>query len=235
MVSPAPGPEQLEVASIGIAELETWAQVKLQSFADSEDAPAADAVTAEVEVRRRELPLAEYQLGVVDGQPAAVLAHYPGTNDLVFILGTRTPYRHRGIARAMLARWASQRLKGVWLGNLPVVSGSGEPTVAARRPGSGGRGEYAPGPDAAGASPQVSDVQAAVLKTAAASGHPPRTRSAAGTRSVRPTPRVHGGAAAVNADDSHHAACAIVIPYWYGYDAPVAARDRGPAQARRRG
>ncbi|MHB1597049.1 MAG: GNAT family N-acetyltransferase [Streptosporangiaceae bacterium] len=107
MVSPAPGPEQLEVASIGIAELETWAQVKLQSFAGSEDAPAAGAVTAEVEVRRRELPLAEYQLGIADGQPAAVLAHYPGTDDLVFILGTRTPYRHRGIARAMLARWAS--------------------------------------------------------------------------------------------------------------------------------
>ncbi|MGH3273067.1 MAG: GNAT family N-acetyltransferase, partial [Streptosporangiaceae bacterium] len=56
--------------------------------------------------RRRELPLAEYQLGVLDGESAAVLAHYPGEDDLVFILGTRTPYRHRGIAQAMLARWA---------------------------------------------------------------------------------------------------------------------------------
>ncbi len=107
MVPPASGPGQLEVTSISGAELETWARVKLQSFADSEDAPAAEAVTAEVEVRRRELPVAEYQLGIVDGQPAAVLAHYPGADDLVFILGTRTPYRHRGIAWAMLTRWAS--------------------------------------------------------------------------------------------------------------------------------
>jgi GNAT superfamily N-acetyltransferase len=107
MVSPAPGPGQLEVARIGTAELQTWARVKLQSFADSEDAPAAAAVTAEVAGRRGELPLAEYQLGILDGEPVAVLAHYPGADDLVFILGTRTPYRHRGIAQSMLARWAA--------------------------------------------------------------------------------------------------------------------------------
>jgi GNAT superfamily N-acetyltransferase len=107
MVSPAPGPDRLEVTSIGDAELATWARVKLQSFADSEDMPAADAVTAEVAARRGELPLAEYQLGTLDGQPVAVLAHYPGNDDLVFVLGTRTPYRHRGIAQAMLARWAA--------------------------------------------------------------------------------------------------------------------------------
>lgn len=142
MVSPAPGPEQLEVAGIGIAELETWAQVKLQSFADSEDAPAADAVTAEVEVRRRELPLAEYQPGIVDGQPAAVLAHYPGTDDLVFILGTRTPYRHRGIARAMLARWASAAAGGRQIPPAKRAAGPMNWTRArsGRRSGSGPQG-----------------------------------------------------------------------------------------------
>jgi GNAT superfamily N-acetyltransferase len=107
MVSPAPGPDRLRVASIGTAQLETWARVKLQSFGDSEDAPTAEAVTAEVAARRRELPLADYQLGTLGGEPVAVLAHYPGADDLVFILGTRTPYRHRGIAQAMLARWAA--------------------------------------------------------------------------------------------------------------------------------
>jgi hypothetical protein len=107
VLCPAPGPDQLTAASIDTAELETWARVKLQSFADSEDAPAADAVTAEVAARRGELPIAEYQLGILDGEPVAVLAHYPGADDLVFILGTRIPYRHRGIAQAMLARWAA--------------------------------------------------------------------------------------------------------------------------------
>jgi ribosomal protein S18 acetylase RimI-like enzyme len=81
--------------------------VKLQSFADSEDLPAPHAVTAEVGARRGELPLAEYQLGVLGGEPVAVLAHYPGADDLVFLLGTRVPFRHRGIAQAMLARWAA--------------------------------------------------------------------------------------------------------------------------------
>ncbi len=112
MVSPAQGPDRLEVARIGIAELETWARVKLQSFADSENAPAADVVAAEVAARRGEQPLAEYQLAILDGEPVAVLAHYPGTDDLVFILGTRTPYRHRGIAQAMLARWAAAAAGG---------------------------------------------------------------------------------------------------------------------------
>jgi GNAT superfamily N-acetyltransferase len=112
MASPAAGPDRLEVASIGTSELETWARVKLQSFADSEDAPAADAVTAEVTARRGEAPLAEYQLGILDGEPVAVLAHYPGADDLVFILGTRTPFRHRGIAQAMLARWVAAAAGG---------------------------------------------------------------------------------------------------------------------------
>jgi GNAT superfamily N-acetyltransferase len=104
---PTAGPRQLAVANIDASDLETWARVKLQSFADSEDAPTADAITAEVAVRRSELALAEYQLGIVRSEPAAVLAHYPDADDLVFILGTRTPYRHRGIAQAMLARWAA--------------------------------------------------------------------------------------------------------------------------------
>lgn len=133
MVSPAPGPDRLEVASIGNTELETWARVKLQSFADSEDAPAADAVTAEVAMRRAEQPLAEYQLGMLDGEPVAVLAHYPGADDLVFILGTRTPYRHLGIAQAMLAR----RAGAVAGGRSLVINASdgGAPAALYRRLG----------------------------------------------------------------------------------------------------
>ena len=107
-MAPSPlAPDRLEVARVETAELDAWARVKLRCFADSEDAPTADEVAADVAERRRELPLAEYQLGLLDGEPVAVLAHYPGADDLVFILGTRTPYRHRGIAQTMLARWAA--------------------------------------------------------------------------------------------------------------------------------
>ena len=72
-ISPAPGPARLEVARTGAGDLETWARVKLQSFADSEDAPAADAVAAEAAARCGELPLADYQLGILDGEPVSVL------------------------------------------------------------------------------------------------------------------------------------------------------------------
>jgi hypothetical protein len=77
MVSRARRLDRPEVRAIGDAELGTWARVKLQSFADSEDVPAPEAVAAEVAARRGELPLAEYQLAI-DGEPVAVLAHYPG-------------------------------------------------------------------------------------------------------------------------------------------------------------
>jgi hypothetical protein len=81
--------------------------VKVRSFDDSEDVPAVGAVSAEIANREAELPLAECQFGLLDGEPVAVLAHYPGPDDLVFILGTRVPFRHRGIAQAMLARWVA--------------------------------------------------------------------------------------------------------------------------------
>ena len=35
-----------------------------------------------------------------------MLAYYRGPDQLVFNLGTRVPYRHQGIAQAMLTRWA---------------------------------------------------------------------------------------------------------------------------------
>jgi ribosomal protein S18 acetylase RimI-like enzyme len=49
--------------------------------------------------------LAECQLGLLGGERVAVLAYFRGRDQLVFNLGTRVPFRHRGIAQAMLARW----------------------------------------------------------------------------------------------------------------------------------
>jgi GNAT superfamily N-acetyltransferase len=102
------GPEDLLIETIGEDRLEEWAAVKLRCFSDTEAAPPAGRLASEVAFHRAELPLTEHQFGLVGGEPAAVLAYYTGdTDQLVFNLGTRVPYRHRGIAQAMLARWAA--------------------------------------------------------------------------------------------------------------------------------
>jgi GNAT superfamily N-acetyltransferase len=100
------GPEHLVIKNIDDASLEEWATVKLQSFGDTEAAPAPDRLGQEIAARRDELALAGYQLGLLGGEGVAVLAYYHGPDQLVFNLGTRVPYRHQGIAQAMLARWA---------------------------------------------------------------------------------------------------------------------------------
>lgn len=99
------GPEHLVIESVDEASLAEWATVKLQSFDDTESAPAPDRLAQEVAHRRGELALAGCQLGLLGAERVAVLAYYRGRDQLVFNLGTRVPYRHRGIAQAMLARW----------------------------------------------------------------------------------------------------------------------------------
>jgi GNAT superfamily N-acetyltransferase len=100
------GPENLVIESVDDARLEEFAVVKLQSFDDTESAPAPERLAREIANRRGDLALAECQLGLLAGERVAVLAYYRGRDQLVFNLGTRVPYRHRGIAQAMLAHWA---------------------------------------------------------------------------------------------------------------------------------
>ncbi len=99
------GPEHLVIKSVDEAGLAAWATVKLQSFDDTESAPPPDRLAREVVARQGEIALAECQLGLLDGEHVAVIAYYRGRDQLVFNLGTRVPYRHRGIAQAMLAHW----------------------------------------------------------------------------------------------------------------------------------
>jgi GNAT superfamily N-acetyltransferase len=105
-VTRRPGPGNLVIERVDDARLEEWATVKLLSFGDTESAPAPGRLAQEVAARRDELALAECQLGLLGGEGVAVLAYYRGPDQLVFNLGTRVPYRHQGIAQAMLARWA---------------------------------------------------------------------------------------------------------------------------------
>ncbi|MGA8459456.1 MAG: hypothetical protein WB800_28935 [Streptosporangiaceae bacterium] len=108
LVGPMTGrtdPGGLVVQSVDEAGLAEWATVKLQSFGDTESAPSPERLAEEVAVRRDELELAECQLGLLGAERVAVLAYYRGHDQLVFNLGTRVPFRHRGIAQAMLAHW----------------------------------------------------------------------------------------------------------------------------------
>ncbi|MGH9172136.1 MAG: GNAT family N-acetyltransferase [Acidimicrobiales bacterium] len=99
------GPAELVVENVEESGLAQWAAVKLQCFGDTESVPAADRLEAELGIRRAEMALAQYRLARLHDEPVAVLAYYPGRDQLVFNLGTRLPYRHRGIAQAMLSGW----------------------------------------------------------------------------------------------------------------------------------
>ena len=54
----------------------------------------------------------------------------------MFILGTRTPYRHRGIAQALLARWAAAATTAAATRSLLInASDGGAPAALYRRLG----------------------------------------------------------------------------------------------------
>lgn len=101
------GPEGLVIEPVGPEGLERWAAVKLRAFADDESPPRPETLAAETAVRLAEAPLASHRLAHLEGEPVAVIAFYEGQDQLVFNLGTRLPFRHRGIAQAVLADWVA--------------------------------------------------------------------------------------------------------------------------------
>jgi ribosomal protein S18 acetylase RimI-like enzyme len=84
--------------------LDEWATLKLQAFADSEAPPADEELQAELVVRRAEMAGQGRALAArIEGEPVAVAAFYEGDDRFIFVLGTRVPFRHLGIGRALLA------------------------------------------------------------------------------------------------------------------------------------
>jgi ribosomal protein S18 acetylase RimI-like enzyme len=130
-----PDPGRLVVQSVDEAGLAAWATVKLQSFGDTESAPAPERLAEEVAVRRDELTLAECQLGLLGGERVAVLAYYRGHDQLVFNLGTRVPFRHRGIAQAMLAHWVDAGIADGCRSLIINATDGGAPAALYRRIG----------------------------------------------------------------------------------------------------
>jgi GNAT superfamily N-acetyltransferase len=129
------GPEDLVVETIGESGLRRWATVKLQSFGDSEAAPEPGRLEQEAAARRAEMAMAECQLAALRGEPVAVIAYYRGNDQLVFNLGTRVPYRHRGIAQAMLGRWVDAGLAAGCRSLIINATDGGRPAALYRRLG----------------------------------------------------------------------------------------------------
>ena len=101
-----PGPDELVIEDVVDLEgLRIWETVKIQGFADSEEPPAPQQLEEELSVRQAEWPVCRYQLAMLGGEAVAMLGHYTGRDQMVFLLATRLPFRHRGIAQAMLGHW----------------------------------------------------------------------------------------------------------------------------------
>jgi GNAT superfamily N-acetyltransferase len=100
---PVPG-LRVDDVSPDQSSLVEWATVKLQAFADSEAPPSKEELDAELAVRRAEMAGQGRALAArVDGEVVGIAGFYEGDDRFVFVLGTRLPFRHRGIGRALLA------------------------------------------------------------------------------------------------------------------------------------
>lgn len=104
-----PGPEALVVEEVADLErLREWATVKIQGFADAEGHLAPERLQRELTERGAEWPVCRYLLARLGHDAVAILGHYTGQDQMVFNLATRLPFRHRGIAQSMLARWSKE-------------------------------------------------------------------------------------------------------------------------------
>lgn len=82
--------------------------MKTQGFDNAEEHPSRDRLDRELAERQAEWPVCRYQVAWLDGESVASLGHYTGQDQMVFSLATRLPFRHRGIAQSMLARWSEE-------------------------------------------------------------------------------------------------------------------------------
>jgi ribosomal protein S18 acetylase RimI-like enzyme len=100
----APDVPGLTVERADPTTIETYARTKLMAFSSSEVPPAETRVAEETRHRRTELGgSGSFQVARVDGEPAAVIGWYEEPKDrFVFQLGTRVPFRMRGVARRLL-------------------------------------------------------------------------------------------------------------------------------------
>jgi GNAT superfamily N-acetyltransferase len=99
-----PAPPGLAIEEVGDGTLPEWVAAQRMAFAHSEERPTEAAMANDIELRGVELAdVGRLWLARLDGEVVATLAFYDGDDRLVNSLGTRVPYRGRGIAQALLA------------------------------------------------------------------------------------------------------------------------------------
>jgi hypothetical protein len=101
------GATDLVFETTGRDDLEIWADTKIRAFDNTDAVPSAERLNAEIAVRSTELALSRLTLARLDGEPVGVSAFYAGSDQLLFNVGTRVPFRHRGVAQAMLSHWVN--------------------------------------------------------------------------------------------------------------------------------
>lgn len=93
------------------ASLREYAVTKLQGFANTDDEPAEQNVATETALRQAELADAgRFLIGRIAGAPAAIAGWYTAGVAHIFQLATRVPFRHRGIATALLRQVLCEEL-----------------------------------------------------------------------------------------------------------------------------
>jgi ribosomal protein S18 acetylase RimI-like enzyme len=104
----------LTVAPVDERNLEEWVIAKLKAFGDGDEEPDAAAVRAGIALRRAEMAgEGRFYLARLDGEAAAILGLYDGSDRFIFLVATRAPFRNRGIARHLiLATLADAHTRG---------------------------------------------------------------------------------------------------------------------------
>jgi ribosomal protein S18 acetylase RimI-like enzyme len=75
----------------------------LKAFGNSEAKPEPNEIESGLALRRAELDGSGcFLIARVEGEAAGVIAWYEGKDRFIFLLGTRIPFRNRGIARQLL-------------------------------------------------------------------------------------------------------------------------------------
>jgi Acetyltransferase (GNAT) family len=101
----------IEVEAVDPDAVEEWAITKIRCFDDDEAPPSPARLAGELSFRASQPAVESLWLARLGGEAAGVLAYLSGNDQLVFNLGTRVPFRHRGVAQALLGRWVDDGLR----------------------------------------------------------------------------------------------------------------------------
>jgi GNAT superfamily N-acetyltransferase len=130
-----PGPAGLDLVPVEAGDIDAWASLKIQCFDDLESVPGSELVAAEAAMRRSEEVVVDLFAATLDHEWVGVLAYYNGVDQLVFNLGTRVPFRHRGIAQAVLAHWVERGRRSGCRSMMINAHDDGRPAALYRRLG----------------------------------------------------------------------------------------------------